>query len=699
MAEPPPDHSRSPPKPIEATIRTQRRKFAVEPIEMSSKSSRQSKTGRAESMAEDDTNSPRAEKSPAKRLKPEPVDMTARSSRRKPADDVPKQGQSSSTATRQDESGSPTMAESEGGAGRAAPGPAQKFKPEPVEMTRRRRKPAPAAADDGIDDAMPNPGDSKGIFKPDQPSARKKFTPQLLETSKRSRKRGEVGPAMKAGDTTEISGGDSDAIVRASPRRPGPMVLPGAPENTPNTSTNDIPLAKRKPPPPAARKHSWMPPALSRIDSSESEPEDKVPSLSTSPSASSTDAISANTTTLHGPPASASNVPGYLLSMAAQAASKQLRDQAMAAFPNDDHHEPVHHFGLDSDETSDDSEGSEEQIHRYDPGRRESDAGIIWQLIEIQRHHSSISESAKPHQPPNLSAAPQPPHRLIGGPSSADPYSRALAQQRKHASPPMLGRDLVFPRMLSPQATKLEMDQYPTMETRPGHQPRADGKGLWMGFCAIGTNPGAPSHRGLKGLETPLPGAGSAPSAEDIDAKLSKLRRDTSPHPTPSASTHPPSTSDHFGETPPVSSRNKPTSNSLLNILSSSPKSKPKPLADDAFVTQVFNYLSLGYPALARKFDAELSKISGLTVAELCVHDPPLQPPGPSARGNAEPGPLGFVGLETTKPLAEVGRWKALKLYIEEWERQARGTGVAEDPGGKGLDAWGVRARRGSWAL
>ncbi|GKZ40220.1 hypothetical protein AbraIFM66950_003703, partial [Aspergillus brasiliensis] len=37
----------------------------------------------------------------------------------------------------------------------------------------------------------------------------------------------------------------------------------------------------------------------------------------------------------------------------------------------------------------------------------------------------------------------------------------------------------------------------------------------------------------------------------------------------------------------------------------------------DSFVTQIYNYLSLGYPCVARYYDHELSTISGISVADL----------------------------------------------------------------------------------
>ena len=111
----------------------------------------------------------------------------------------------------------------------------------------------------------------------------------------------------------------------------------------------------------------------------------------------------------------------------------------------------------------------------------------------------------------------------------------------------------------------------------------------------------------------------------------------------------------------------------------------------DAFVTQVYNYLSLGYPSLARPFDEELSKISKIEVKELRADDE-----------LAKQSPRGYIRLGSDfeggggDGLTEQScvRWKALKLYIREWARQ-------EDQGMIGsteLPGRGVGVRRGSWA-
>ena len=103
---------------------------------------------------------------------------------------------------------------------------------------------------------------------------------------------------------------------------------------------------------------------------------------------------------------------------------------------------------------------------------------------------------------------------------------------------------------------------------------------------------------------------------------------------------------------------------------------------DDSFVTQVYNYLSLGYPALARQYDEELAKIARVSEEELRGED---------SKRKAK----GYLGIfETLDDRPKCARWKALRIYILEWAKQhpSMSNGAAPVP-------WGVRARRGSWAI
>lgn len=105
---------------------------------------------------------------------------------------------------------------------------------------------------------------------------------------------------------------------------------------------------------------------------------------------------------------------------------------------------------------------------------------------------------------------------------------------------------------------------------------------------------------------------------------------------------------------------------------------------DGGFVTQVYNYLSLGYPAMARGFDEELSRISHIGIDQLRRDD---------AKQMAK-GHMVEVRVDESAPEEErCPRWVALRSYITEWARQ--------HPDLDNLDplAWGVRERRGSWAI
>jgi hypothetical protein len=108
---------------------------------------------------------------------------------------------------------------------------------------------------------------------------------------------------------------------------------------------------------------------------------------------------------------------------------------------------------------------------------------------------------------------------------------------------------------------------------------------------------------------------------------------------------------------------------------------------DDSFVTQVYNYLSIGYPAIARDFDEELSKISGVPVSELQQDDDLPAVRGYIRLGEDEKNEEGIT--EDT-----CARWKALRLYVQEWARQQ--PNMTKSPSNVSL-GWNP-ARKGSWA-
>jgi hypothetical protein len=107
---------------------------------------------------------------------------------------------------------------------------------------------------------------------------------------------------------------------------------------------------------------------------------------------------------------------------------------------------------------------------------------------------------------------------------------------------------------------------------------------------------------------------------------------------------------------------------------------------NDNFVTQIYDYLSLGYPSVARYYDYEISKVSGISVAALRADD---------LKTDAK----GHVGVHDITARSAVDgvctRWTALRLYIKEWARQHPRM-FETDPY---HETWGVRERKGSWAV
>lgn len=110
----------------------------------------------------------------------------------------------------------------------------------------------------------------------------------------------------------------------------------------------------------------------------------------------------------------------------------------------------------------------------------------------------------------------------------------------------------------------------------------------------------------------------------------------------------------------------------------------------DGFVTQVYNYLSLGYPALARKYDYELSKITRVPVENLRQDDQHTNAKG--YVGAPEGTGCDLRGVQE----GHCERWTALRLYVTEWARQQPRMDVSSAAAN---DDWGARARKGSWAI
>jgi hypothetical protein len=628
---------------------TTRRRFAPEPIQTTTKSHR-----RAQAATNEDSETPRTRR----RFAPEPIETSTKSSWNRKTED-------------QEESQSPPRR--------------RKFAPEPVETTvRRRRKQTIKEEPESLSSDEPT------TSRKSSDGTSRKFSPELLETARGSFRKGDASP--------RFSGSQKTDHPSAVPRYLRP---PLAPSNTPFHSSEDVPLVHesrfsaaslaRK----QTRQHSFIVPELPIIESDSSEGNSAVPSLSTSSSASSDESVNRQRKeeireTHDG------TFQGYMLSLAAQAAEKQLRDQAMAAYPNEQVHEPVHHFAVeDSDEES--LSGKLAGDNGIDPRvfRRESAADLDWHMKEMRRHHARLEDAKRALKEDTagqsrFSAAALSARQKTHAKKADGGHQKGvgLAEMRNAASPPMLGEDLFFPMSVSPKMTRCDVDQVPVPRTHEREESEeksgepklwsanigvqnSAGAGLWMGFCqkkeCDDQSPPTPMRSGLM---TPaiVDNAEGAKHGRQDDKQDHNLL--------------------HLPPTP-CSPQYDPFTESVDKMLNKelSIEQQIDEEFHHGFITQIYNYLSLGYPSLAHKFDQELSKISRIPIEELRKDDDLAD-----AKGYVG-APEGAGLDEDSAKEGKCARWTALRLYIHEWARQQ------PDMADRTPNEWGVRARRGSWAF
>lgn len=278
---------------------------------------------------------------------------------------------------------------------------------------------------------------------------------------------------------------------------------------------------------------------------------------------------------------------------------------------------------------------------------------------------------------------------------------KALFRMQTRRSPPMAGRDLTFRMCPSPKQTKMDPEQKWDTSTGGLVEPNRDTTGqhgLWRGYCFTqnkGAEALAPSRRPAMIVTPMTPATPFEHSDPDTTSNGALAPYPISAEPTPLTSgqtSAPMSTSEHR------SRAGQPKGLHMLMGLEQRLQ-KEKVAADlderiaaeftDAFVTQVYNYLSLGYPATARAYDGELSKISRIPTEELEKEDEAVMDGiGSRAKGHIKIS----MDLDMTED-RRCPRWKALKQYIFEWARQH-----------PNLDSitpltWGVAERRGSWGI
>ncbi|KAF9699474.1 hypothetical protein EKO04_002591 [Ascochyta lentis] len=684
------------PEPTETTQRTNR-KFAPEPIETTTKTNRR--------FAPEPTETSQRSN---RKFAPEPLETTTKTNRKFAPEPT-------ETSQRTNRKFSPQPVETTQSTNR-------KFTPEPIETSQkkvRRFAPEPVETSTSTSKSRrqfaeewdaktsprrfkPEPLETTARVNRKQPPSPRKFAPQLIETAQRSRRTGDATPALLPSDKTEATP-ESNAISARKARILG--ISPTPPNNTPTIGYSQNPLfleIQRAELPPSRRRswfscsqHSFRVPDLEPIESSESEAS-SPPSPTTSPSLVSDHSFMYKEATRRRESVDDSS-SGYLLALAAKAAESQLREQAMAAFPNDDFHEPVDHF---IDHETDDSETQDRRGSSY--------SEVNWDLKDM-REYQDLQDYEKrkaERQAAQLKKATEsskPAFNPFGNPagfldaSTAKKMAldREVEPMRKGARPPMLGKDIKFPRCASPEPARFDptqgCDAVRTAMCYLSEQSKAaeDGKeslwcgkgngkqtsttpslwstansrassthGLWGGMCV---NEGDKSPRGPTGILTPR------------HEKANPM----SPNPSPamSMSLLPP--------TPPASSTDFGNIDEKLAI-----EQTIEEEFGDNFVTQVYNYLSLGYPSMAQPFDPELSKISGIPVSELRQDDHLAK-----SRGYIRLGKDGNLkDAEITEETCT--RWRALRTYIQEWARQHPKMSDAPP-----VEGHGVAVRKGSWGL
>ncbi|CRG89889.1 hypothetical protein PISL3812_06928 [Talaromyces islandicus] len=533
--------------------------------------------------------------------------------------------------------------------------PVRRFQPEPVESIKRsRRRPTGEPA-----------------FTSTRRETPRKFLPQLIETGKRSFRRADAKQGLESPHRSRRS--TQSSLSAASDHSASDSEASRSfPAESRFSYTN---LLQRQ----EGRRHSFRVPDLPAIPSNSSEDSDDsgLPSRSTSPTGLSQKDTKFSTMNDQFRESCDERFSSYLLSLAARCAEKQLRDQALAAFPNEQDYQPVSHFAIDGDEDSDNERKT---------FRRESTTDITWELEEMRRH-KEVAESkdgvpqGREGNESRFSAAAIASRQLEQSTPLLGGWQKdnGLKHMRHAASPPMLGHDIVFPMSISPQGTTYEEeeeshhfeernrsrdgDRSTGLWTAYPHGEIRSGKGLWNGLCRMDEGPDLSRYK--IGIVTPRP---------DIDGD-SYFSSNQAAHSNPDT---------QYPAKPWGSGSRLGHVDKMTGI-----ETEVEREFHDGFVSQVYNYLSLGYPSLARYYDHELSKISGISINDLRKDD-------------LHTDAMGYVGVPDRSRvdkdrtiLNRCMRWSALRLYIHEWAKQ-RPEMVSN---GESLDAWGVRERRGSWAI
>ncbi|KAJ5112955.1 hypothetical protein N7456_001489 [Penicillium angulare] len=571
---------------------------------------------------------------PRRRFLPQPVETSSRSSGApRPSSSLANEVQFSKTSS--------SLPGNEGQSDNNPP--RRRILPQPVETT-----------------TMSHPGPSRPQQQqsqlqkqkpPSTISSPRRFKPALIETDHRSVKGTKSKDSLPGvGSSRELSVEPSSGLsARLSPRR-------NTSPHLDESSFSYVSLLRRQ----ETRRHSFRVPSLPRIPSvsSEEDPEDtSALSIPASPRAQQFQQGKDVKPGISTEQDFNGDLSEYLLSVAARSAQRELKDQTLAAFPNEQVYEPVDHFAIDEEEgDSDDQNSMYPQPHEL-KSRRQSSADLSWELDYMRQHKEEAEQRLRAMVTSNT--------------RRQAPREQIPPAKPRGPSPPMLGADIVLPWSSSPDGTLCESSN-PENGAQSGESPcgcgglwcaapggdGGKGVGLWMGTCHKTDGPTHEPHV-LPGIKTPM-------IQDSVPGSRNNTWLTLTPHPNPPAGIK--------GSPSPQDGVGLGLGLDLSRITGDE--------FNDGFVTQIYNYVSLGYPCVARYYDHELSRISGIAVEELRQDD-------------LHTDAKGYV-VASDDQAVPCMRWKALRLYIKEWARQ-QPTMAAEDE--TGLEAWGMPERRGSWAI
>lgn len=360
----------------------------------------------------------------------------------------------------------------------------------------------------------------------------------------------------------------------------------------------------------------------------------------------------------------------YLLSLAAQSADRQLREETFAAFPDKQVSKNINHSSIDTSYKRKSVPYTEKERIATSHGTTSDDLSRKFQHI-CRRHMGEAKSTGLAMVETKEGGTPTAVHQVIDTvreiQDDVDEKWQSGAIVTCPASPPLLGNDIVFPRSLSPER-RINNIGNTTRQRMNLDQPCRGHGGLWSANLNVGDNRG-------DGLWM-----GTCRRVSESDANIHELILTESIIPIrghqgeSSASSD--VTSEH-GEHPFDPSIRHGYTDDVGRELN--PQDDFNDTVHDGFVTQIYNYLSLGYPCVAHCYDHELSRISNIPVNDLRQDDLHTDSKGYVDVIEGTPGSIWSTGQTCL-------RWLALRVYIQEWTKQQ--PWVAEDDSDI-IEAWG----------